>query len=132
MSYKKLKNIRVKDFFLQGDDYYVFLYFTYCPHCLKIEKTVTDFVNNHPNLKFYFIKMDDDRDANYFKQTENYNNLPQDEFIKSYILDSLNKDNLDEVNYYYVPALYHIKEHKVVGIYVTEEPILNYLKSLDK
>jgi thiol-disulfide isomerase/thioredoxin len=131
LNYKDLKHIEVKDFFNQKEkEYYVYLYFTYCPHCNAIREYVLGFAKNNPDLHINFICMDGEKDADLFADTEMLPNESREKFISRYVKESIGKDKIDEVNYYFVPSLYKIKDGKVVEIKVAEDEIMDYLQDL--
>lgn len=132
-NYENYEHILVKDMLKQKDrDYYVFLYFTYCPHCNKIKSEFFDFIDSHKDKKFYLVQMDGEKDAHYFKDVENTEGVPRDEFIKSYVDASIGKGELKDIGYYYVPCLYHIVDGKVADMHVAEFDIHDYLQEISK
>ena len=128
IDYENMEHIDVKDFFHQDEDeYYVYLYFTYCPHCNLIKERFLKFADERPDLNIKFVCMDGENDADLFFNTQRKEDESRDEFINRYIKESIGKDRVSEVNYYFVPALYKIKGGKVVDIKVAEDDILDYL-----
>ena len=133
LDYNDFIHIKVADFFKEKEkEYFVYLYFTYCPHCNAIKEEVLEFIQAHPNYKFYLINMDGDKDSQLFKDIENDDNLSRNVFIKQYVSDSIGESELKNVGYYYVPSLYEIYDHKIKNVFVTEIPIKGLLNELKK
>ncbi len=131
IDYENLEHIDVKDFFLQEEDeYFVYLYFTYCPHCNLIKERFLKFASDRTELNIKFICMDGENDADLFFNTQRRDDESRDEFINRYIKESIGKDKVSEVNYYFVPSLYKIKDGKVIDIKVGEDDILDLLDTL--
>ena len=131
INYENMEHIDVKDFFNQEEkEYFVYLYFTYCPHCNLIKERFLKFADKRKGLNIKFICMDGERDADLFFNTERRDDESRDEFIARYVKESIGKDRVNEVNYYFVPALYKIKDGKVEDIKVAEDDISDYLDTL--
>lgn len=131
--YSEVKHIKVEEFFKNTNkDYFVYLYFTYCPHCNLIKEYMIDYASKNKDIEINFICMDEDKDAELFKNIENKDNLSHADLVKSYVSASIGKDKLEEVGYYYVPSLYHVVDHKIENIYVGEFIIKPYLINFKK
>lgn len=108
------------------DEYYVFAYYTYCPHCNAVKAEVFNFAKKDL-VKTYFMKMDMDFGAELFKNVEP-NGESKLEFIERYIRESIGKKSLNEIGFYFVPTLFVIKNKTLVNMVILEDKISSFLK----
>jgi glutaredoxin len=108
------------------DVYYVFAYYTYCPHCNAVKKEVFEFASKNL-IKTYFMKMDMDRGAELFKDVEP-NGESKIEFIERYIHDSIGMKDIKDIGFYFVPTLFVIKNNVLANMVILEDKISSFLK----
>jgi len=117
---------------LPEKEYFVFVYWTNCPHCLVIVSNISRYLEKPRNIKLYLLDFTGERDVFLFKNTEYLKGEDQDAFIDRYSKDSIGAKNVKDINYYYVPMLLHIKNGSVYNCMVLEDNIVSYLKKYEE
>lgn len=117
---------------LPEKEYFVFVYWTNCPHCLVIVSNISRYLEKPRNIKLYLLDFTGERDVFLFKNTEYLKGEDQDAFIDRYSKDSIGAKNVKDINYYYVPMLLHIKNGSVYNCIVLEDNIVSYLKKYEE
>ncbi len=117
---------------LPEKEYFVFVYWTNCPHCLVIVSNISRYLEKPRNIKLYLLDFTGERDVFLFKNTEYLKGEDQDAFIDRYSKDSIGAKNVKDINYYYVPMLLHIKNGFVYNCIVLEDNIVSYLKKYEE
>lgn len=126
------KEIEIDDFYLINKDiYYVYLYYSSCPHCLRTKKSVLNYLDNYSNL--YLINM---YPSSTEKGKENRSKFKScevsstEEFSK--FIEIMKKEEVNEVSstyYAFVPSLYIVENNKFSDAKVGEEDINSFLNS---
>lgn len=133
--YKKFEKyfIETKDILRQKEDeYFVFVYWTNCPHCLAIVNKVSKYIESNPKIKLYLLDFTGEQDCILFKDTTKKEGETNNDFITRYSLDSIGAKTVKDINYYFVPMLLHIKSGKVYNCIVLEDKIEDYLNNYEK
>lgn len=126
------QSINIDDFYLINKDiYYVYLYYSSCPHCLRTKKSVLNYLDNYSNL--YLINMypssteEGKQNRARFKACE----ASSKEEFAPYI-EEMKKNEVNEVSstyYAFVPSLYIVENNKFSDAKVGEEAINSFLNS---
>ena len=133
--YKNFRNnyIETKDILRKlEEEYFVFVYWTICPHCLALVSDINRYLSKERKVKLYLLDFTKEKDAILFKNTEQYKDEDKMTFIERYSKDSIGAKEVKDINYYYVPMLLHIKNGAVYNCIVLEDKISNYLKGYEE
>lgn len=129
MDYLDFKDYAIgpNELFMQKEDlYYVFAYYTYCPHCNAVKREVFNYANQCKN-PVYFLKMDMDKGAELFKDVEP-NQESKVDFINRYIKESIGANKVSDIGFYFVPTLFVIQNHILINMVILEDNISSFLQ----
>jgi len=134
--YKKYRDVylnSVDEILVQDEkEYFVFVYWTICPHCIAAISDVKNYLDGNNPTKLYLLNFTNEDGLEKLKDTENIQNLDKRSFVEEYSKDSVGAKKLSDINYYYVPMLLHIKDKAVYRCVVLEDNIGRYLKENEK
>ena len=133
--YKKYREnyIETKDILKQiENEYFVYVYWTTCPHCLVLVSTILRYLDNkNAKCKLYLLDFTGEKDDLLFNDTVMKAKESMMDFIKRYEKSSIGARNVKDISYYFVPMLLHIKDGTIIRSVVLEDRIMEYLKEYE-